>query len=576
MAPLLKSGPLIINRFPFHQVRHNAFSMPLSTESHNVLPTNPRQGLQASTNDELGTVTQDLETAEPFSRLKSAFLIFAISSMAFSGCALSGILTISLPNIAKDLHLQEDLLLWYALLFSPTISKLIDHRPASIYALTCGCTLLLSGSLADQYGCRRVYLAGGGLLACFTLGCSVAENGLQLIIFRAFSGIAMSLCLTSATSMITSAFSTGPQRNIAFSCYGSAQPFGFSLGLVLAGVAIETRGWRFCYYLVTGVVFVSFFVASWFLPPERSRSPPSPRTFQDLKSSIDWLGAGFASTSIALFSYLLAVATTSISKINTPANISMLAIAILLIPTFLIWIHYRERCGKTVILPPLLFRSTPMYPHRARIFASTCLAVFLTFGAFMVFSYFASLYYQRIQKLTALATSPRFLPMVLTGAAVNIVTGILVYRINAISLVFGAAAITTVAPLLMALSKPTWSYWSATFAAMTLAPIAADTIFTIANLIITNAFPSDLHGLAGGVFNTIAQLGNAVALALSAVVANEVTRRSKEASGGEEEASALLTGYRASFYFSMAASAAAMCVVAWGLRGSGKVGLKTE
>lgn len=95
--------------------------MPLSARNHNVLPTNPRQGLQASTNDELETVTQDLEAAEPFSTLKSAFLIFAISSMAFSGSALSGILTISLPNIAKDLHLQQDLLLWYALLFSLTI-----------------------------------------------------------------------------------------------------------------------------------------------------------------------------------------------------------------------------------------------------------------------------------------------------------------------------------------------------------------------------------------------------------------------------------------------------------------------
>jgi nitrate/nitrite transporter NarK len=192
----------------------------------------------------------------------------------------------------------------------------------------------------------------------------------------------------------------------------------------------------------------------------------------------------------------------------------------------------------------------------------------------MAFNYFTTLFYQEIQNLSPLSTSPRFLPMVLTGTATNIITGMLVHRVNANKLVIGAAALTTIAPLLMALANPHSSYWSMIFEAMLLSPIATDTIFTIANLIITEVFPHEIHGLAGGVFNTIAQIGNSVGLAISAVVAGEVTK-AKEAAG-EADASALLDGYRASFWTSLAASAVVVVIAGWGLRGSGKVGLKRE
>lgn len=46
------------------------------------------------------------------SRAKSALLILAVSSMIFIGSLLTGILTVGLPRIARDIKLQENLLLW--------------------------------------------------------------------------------------------------------------------------------------------------------------------------------------------------------------------------------------------------------------------------------------------------------------------------------------------------------------------------------------------------------------------------------------------------------------------------------
>ena len=417
-----------------------------------------------------------------------------------------------------------------------------------------------------------MYLTGSCLLVAFTLGCALARTGIQLIMFRAFSGLGLSLCLPSATSMITSAFPVGRHRNMAFACLSAAQPLGYSLGLVISGVLLGTVGWRSCYYIATGVIFVMFLAALWGLPVDPPKNEPLTR--RRVLYSVDWVGAFLSSSSLGLFSYVLAIVTGTASRLRSPANVFMLCTASALVPGFLFWIYRQERLGRAAIIRPSLFKSTSTSPHRARIFASTCLSVLLIFGAFDALTYFSALFFQEIQGLSPLSTSPRLLPMVITGIGTNVLTGFLVHRINADKLVVGTSLLTTAAPILMATVHPEWTYWSATFVAMALSPIATDDIFTIANLVITEIFPRDTHGLAGGVFNTIAQIGNSVGLAVSAVVAAEVTK-AREA-GGEKAIEALLDGYRASFWTCSAASVAAVAIAGWGLRGSGKVGLKRD
>lgn len=55
-------------------------------------------------------------------------------------------------------------------------------------------------------------------------------------------------------------------------------------------------------------------------------------------------------------------------------------------------------------------------------FTSICVAVFFTWAVFNSFQYFSALYFERVEHLSALDTSLRFLPMVFVGAATNIVS----------------------------------------------------------------------------------------------------------------------------------------------------------
>ncbi|KAF2159896.1 hypothetical protein M409DRAFT_29706 [Zasmidium cellare ATCC 36951] len=146
--------------------------------------------------------------------------------------------------------------------------------------------------------------------------------------------------------------------------------------------------------------------------------------------------------------------------------------------------------------------------------------MFFTWAAFNAFQYISTLFFQEVQDISPLQTSLRFLPMTVVGLLVNPIAGFLVARANVNTLLGVSAVITAVAPILMAVISPEWTFWSAAFVAMSLIPVNADVLWTMSSLVICRAFPAESQALAGGVFNTISQLGNSVGLAITAATCN--------------------------------------------------------
>ena len=170
-------------------------------------------------------------------------------------------------------------------------------------SLTSSSCLLLAGSIADAIGTRRINLVGCLITGGFIIACGLARTGIELIMFRAMQGIAVSLCLPTAVAIVTTAAPRGRTRNIGFSCLGFVQPIGFSLGMVLEGVILDSIGWRFSYY-IGGSLSLAFFAASlWVLPPD---AMVEGSIVTKLKNKVDWVGALTASACLALFSYVLA------------------------------------------------------------------------------------------------------------------------------------------------------------------------------------------------------------------------------------------------------------------------------
>ena len=177
-------------------------------------------------------------------------------------------------------------------------------RPASIYALTCGCTLILSGAVADVVGSRFMYLLGCVLQSAFTLGSGLAQSPFQLIFFRALAGIAIAFCLPTAVSLITTYFPHGKRRTWAFTAMGGGQPIGFSIGLVMGGLLADSPAtWRAGFYIAASINTLVLIITFFGLPKVEREEPLS---WHKLKEDIDWVGALLLSCSLGLLSYMLA------------------------------------------------------------------------------------------------------------------------------------------------------------------------------------------------------------------------------------------------------------------------------
>jgi MFS family permease len=207
--------------------------------------------------------------------------------MNFFGSFSSGIIVVALPTIATSISLEPALYAW----------------PSSVYNLTSGATLLLAGSVADLIGARKVDLTGCVLMGIFALACGGANTGMQLVVFRAFQGMALALHLPSSVALVTAVVPAGKSRNIGFASLGMAQPLGFSAGLVVSGIMVEKLGWRAPMYLCGSMTLAVALAGFWALPsPVIGVSRP----WRQLWSKVDWIGGGIAGAGLALLSYVLA------------------------------------------------------------------------------------------------------------------------------------------------------------------------------------------------------------------------------------------------------------------------------
>ncbi|TEA11310.1 Drug resistance protein [Colletotrichum sidae] len=510
--------------------------------------------------DEAAVTTDSDEAVHPsdqdLSITAAAVIMATLAGITLTSSLTTGFLVVALPKMARDLAIPSSLLLW----------------PASIYGLTGGCSLLIVGSVADVVGSRIIFLAGCLLLVGSVIGSGLSNTPTQLIAFRGVQGIAASMLLPTAMSLLTLYFPVGKRRNLGFALVGAGQPTGYSVGLFLGGFFVDSIGWRYGWYMSACVAFVVF-LSALFGMSKHPRDGVRPFTWDKILLRIDWAGAVVASACLGMFSYVLAIVSDDGQRVREPTQIVLLSIAGALVPTFAWWMWRQEKLGKPALIPNSLWKTAA--------FSSICGMVFLTWAMIQSLEYVFSLFFQSVQDLSALQASLRFIPNVVIGIIFSVVLGMMLHRVPVYWIVLSTCLLSAISPLVMALVDPDWPYWYASFWAMLLSPLSGDTLFVVSALIITSTFPEGTQALASAVFNTFSQFGTAVGLAVVGVISSTVSQSSQSGhhagSDGEDYSKDdLLEGYRASFW-AMFAAAALTCVLgALGLRKVSTKGLKAE
>lgn len=235
------------------------------------------------------TTTPPPSPAPRPSRLRTAAMILTLAGVNLTASAANGLVGVALPTMTRDLSLSPSLAFW----------------PASVSGLATASTLLLSGSLATAIGPRAVDLVGCFVGAAMTMGAAGVKRGEELVVLRALQGVALAMHQASSVAIVVGNLPQGQGRNIAFSCLGLAQPLGYSFGLVLGGVFVDTVGWRAGWYLYGGITLALALLGLWSLP--MSQEPTDVKVLvRNARTKVDWVGAVLASCSMACLSYLLA------------------------------------------------------------------------------------------------------------------------------------------------------------------------------------------------------------------------------------------------------------------------------
>ncbi|GAA4473832.1 MFS transporter [Phytohabitans houttuyneae] len=210
-----------------------------------------------------------------------------------------------------------------------------------INAITLGlaATLLVAGSLGDDFGRRRVFRIGLALLAVSTAATAVAPNAGTFIAARVVQGVAGAAILAAGLGLLGHAFHTGAGRAHATARWASMLGAGIAIGPLASAALAAVGSWRWFYVILAALAAVLALAGGPLL--EESRAARAARV--DVPGVLT-LGAGLA--------LLLVAVTTGRTGWLRPATLVPLALAAVLLAAF---VAVQAR-GRAPMLDLALFR----------------------------------------------------------------------------------------------------------------------------------------------------------------------------------------------------------------------------
>ena len=184
---------------------------------------------------------------------------------------------------------------------------------------------------------NRPMIIGSAVAAwsAFTALCGVAQNFVQLILFRIGVGVGEAGCSPPAHSLISD-YVPKENRSTALAFYSMGTPIGGLLGLIFGGLIADAYGWRVAFF-VAGVPGILFAILAFFTLPEprkelarrtvkiQSTSATFPETLKFLKGRKTFWYISFAAAIKAFIGYGHAPFTASFFLRNYPDQVQSLA-----------------------------------------------------------------------------------------------------------------------------------------------------------------------------------------------------------------------------------------------------------
>jgi EmrB/QacA subfamily drug resistance transporter len=415
------------------------------------------------------------------------------------------VMNVALPRIQEGLH------------FSPTGLSWV----LSAYTLTFGGLLLLGGRAGDIFGRRRLFVGGVAVFTLASLLGGLAPTAGWLIAARVLQGIGAAAAGPNTVALIATTFTDAKERIRALALMSAVASGGFAIGLIVGGVLTSIASWRWVLF-----INVPFGLAAVLLAPRYIREP------ERHPSRLDVPGAVTASLGVTGVVYgLLHTASAGWSSFWT---LVPLTLGLVLLGGF---VFIESRTAKP-LMPLHLFSDR----NRAAAYVSFCLGP----AAMMSMFFFLTQFMQNIRGYGALATGLAFLPLAVgMFGATRFVPGLLT-RFGPKPLALTGTGLMVLGLLWLTQLTPDAGYLGGLLGPSILMGAGGGLGFVpLTPLIMGSVAPSEA-GAAGGVMQTMQQLGGTLGLATLVTVFGSALRSSGNPAGPEAVVSAMTTTFAVS------------------------------
>jgi MFS transporter, DHA2 family, methylenomycin A resistance protein len=357
------------------------------------------------------------------------------------------------------------------------------------YTIAFAALILTAGALGDRLGAKQVFMSGFAIFVAASLACALAPTAASLIAARAVQGVGAAILVPNSLALLNHAYQNATERGRAVGIWAAGASLALTAGPIVGGGLIALVGWR-------GIFLVNLpigLTGLWLTWRYATETLPASRHELDL--------AGQAAAVGALGCLAGAIIEGGARGWTNPWVLAAFAAFLALAVMFV----FQERRTRQPMLPLELFRQ-PM-------FALTSAVGLVANLAFYGLIFVLSLYFQRMNGMSPLATGMAFLPMMAAVLPVNLLAPRVAELLGASATIALGAALAAVGCFALTGIAQGTAYWALCAQLVALGAGLGLLVPPLTSTLLGSVEKSR-SGIAAGVLNATRQTGSVLGVAL--------------------------------------------------------------